>query len=92
MKALAATGKPVALVIIGGRPLELGDLAEKLPAIVMAWYPGTEAGPAIADVLFGDENPSGKLPLSWPRTIGQLPLYYNRLPQVARRCRITASR
>lgn len=80
LKALAATGKPVALVIIGGRPLELGDLAEKLPAIVMAWYPGTEAGPAIADVLFGDENPSGKLPLSWPRTIGQLPLYYNRLP------------
>lgn len=80
LKALAATGKPVALVIIGGRPLELGDLVEKLPAIVMAWYPGTEAGPAIADVLFGDENPSGKLPLSWPRTIGQLPLYYNRLP------------
>jgi beta-glucosidase len=80
LKALAATGKPVALVIIGGRPLELGDLADTLPAILMAWYPGTEAGPAIADILFGDQNPSAKLPLSWPRTIGQLPLYYNRLP------------
>ena len=46
----------------------------------MAWYPGTEGGSAIADVLFGDENPSGKLPLSWPRAVGQLPLYYDRLP------------
>ena len=80
LRALAATGKPVVLVIIGGRPLELGDLADKIPAILMAWYPGTEGGSAIADVLFGDENPSGKLPLSWPRAVGQLPLYYDRLP------------
>ncbi|MDF2813792.1 MAG: glycosyl hydrolase, partial [Microvirga sp.] len=80
LEALAATGKPIALVIIGGRPLELGHLPDKLPSILMAWYPGTEAGPAIADVLFGDYNPSGKLPVSWPRAIGQLPLYYNRLP------------
>ncbi|WP_210493292.1 beta-glucosidase BglX [Microvirga antarctica] len=80
LEALAATGKPVVLVIIGGRPLELGKLADTLPAILMAWYPGTEAGTAVADILFGDANPSGKLPLSWPRTIGQLPLYYNRLP------------
>jgi beta-glucosidase len=80
LEALAATGKPVALVIIAGRPMELGQLADKIPSIVMAWYPGTEGGPAVADVLFGDTNPSGKLPLSWFRTVGQLPYYYNRLP------------
>jgi beta-glucosidase len=80
LEALAGTGKPVALVIIAGRPMELGQLADKIPSIVMAWYPGTEGGPAVADVLFGDTNPSGKLPLSWFRTVGQLPYYYNRLP------------
>ncbi|NIX75192.1 glycosyl hydrolase [Microvirga sp. c23x22] len=80
LEALAATGKPVALVIVAGRPLELGALSEKIPSILMAWYPGTEGGPATADVLFGDVSPSGKLPLSWPRSVGQLPLYYNRLP------------
>lgn len=80
LKALASTGKPVALVIMGGRPLVLGDLAEKIPSILMAWYPGTEGGPAVADVLFGDVSPSGKLPLTWPRATGQLPIYYNRLP------------
>ncbi|WP_245439249.1 glycoside hydrolase family 3 N-terminal domain-containing protein [Microvirga aerophila] len=80
LEALAATGKPVALVIIAGRPMELGQLADRIPSIVMAWYPGTEGGPAVADVLFGDANPSGKLPLSWFRTVGQLPYYYNRLP------------
>ncbi len=77
---LAKTGKPVALVLIGGRPQVLGPVAERIPAILMAWYPGTEAGPAVADVLFGDVSPSGKLPLTWPRATGQLPLYYNRLP------------
>jgi beta-glucosidase len=80
LEALAATGKPVALVLMGGRPLVLGPLAERIPAILMGWYPGTEAGPAVADILFGDENPSGKLPLTWPRATGQLPMYYNRLP------------
>lgn len=80
LKALAATGKPVALVIVGGRPLELGDVADVIPSILMAWYPGTEGGTAAADILFGDVSPSGKLPLTWPRTVGQLPLYYNRLP------------
>jgi beta-glucosidase len=80
LEQLAATGKPVALVIIAGRPLELGPLADKIPSILMAWYPGTEGGPAVADVLFGDANPSAKLPLSWPRAVGQLPFYYNRLP------------
>lgn len=80
LEALAATGKPVALVIVAGRPLVLGELAERIPSILMAWYPGTEGGPAVADVLFGDFSPSGKLPLSWPRATGQLPIYYNRLP------------
>ncbi|QFU18209.1 glycosyl hydrolase [Microvirga thermotolerans] len=80
LKALAATGKPVALVIVGGRPLELGKLTDLIPAILMAWYPGSEGGTAVADILFGDVSPSGKLPVSWPRTVGQLPLYYNRLP------------
>ena len=80
LEALAATGRPVALVIMGGRPLVLGSLPERIPSILMAWYPGTQGGPAVADVLFGDESPSGKLPLTWPRATGQLPLYYNRLP------------
>lgn len=80
LEALAAAGKPVALVIMGGRPQVLGPVADKIPSILMAWYPGTEGGPAIADVLFGDVSPSGKLPLTWPRATGQLPIYYNRLP------------
>jgi beta-glucosidase len=80
LEALAAAGKPVALVIMGGRPLVLGSLPERIPSILMAWYPGTQGGPAVAGVLFGDESPSGKLPVTWPRATGQLPLYYNRLP------------
>ncbi|MBF9196095.1 glycoside hydrolase family 3 C-terminal domain-containing protein [Microvirga sp. BT290] len=80
LEELAKTGKPVALILLGGRPQVLGSVAERVPAILMAWYPGTEAGPALADVLFGDVSPSGKLPLTWPRATGQLPFYYNRLP------------
>jgi beta-glucosidase len=80
LKALVATGKPIVLVLVAGRPLDLGPLAESIPSILMAWYPGTEGGSALADVLFGDVSPSGKLPVSYPRTIGQLPIYYNRLP------------
>lgn len=72
-----STGKPYAVTLINGRPLELGWLAENSPAVVEAWFPGSEGGPAIADVLFGDVNPGGKLPISFPRTVGQLPLYYN---------------
>lgn len=80
LDALAATGKPVVLVLVGGRPLEIGGLLDKAPAILMVWYPGTEGGSALADVLFGDVSPSGKLPHTWPRSVGQAPIYYDRLP------------
>ena len=77
LKALYATGKPIVLVMIQGRPLELNWAAEHILAILTAWYPGSEGGRAIADVLFGDYNPAGRLPLSYPRHVGQLPVYYN---------------
>ncbi len=80
LEAVVATGKPVILVVMAGRPLELKWAAEHVPAIVEAWSPGTEGGHAIADVLFGDVNPSGKLPASLPRAVGQEPLYYAQLP------------
>ncbi len=74
--AVAATGKPVALVLLNGRPLSIGALQGKVPAILEAWFPGVEGGHAIADVLFGDVAPSGKLPVTFPRTVGQVPVYY----------------
>ena len=77
LEAVAATGKPVVLVLLSGRPLDLVWAAEHVAAILQAWYPGTEGGNAVADVLFGDVNPGGKLPVSWPRLAGQEPLYYN---------------
>jgi beta-glucosidase len=77
LKAVVATGKPVVLVFIGGRPLNLNWPAENVGAILNAWYPGQEGGNAIADVLFGDYNPAGRLPISIPRNVGQLPVYYN---------------
>jgi beta-glucosidase len=80
LQALLDTGKPVILVLLGGRPLELGPVTDKLAAVLMAWYPGTEGAAAIVETLFGDVNPSGKLPVTWPRTVGQIPLYYNHLP------------
>jgi beta-glucosidase len=80
LEAVVATGKPVILVLLAGRPLELKWAAEHVPAILEAWSPGIEAGPAVADVLFGDVNPSGKLPASLPRSVGQEPLYYAQLP------------
>jgi beta-glucosidase len=82
LKAVVATGKPVVLVFIGGRPLNMNWPAENVNAILCAWYPGQEGGNAIADVLFGDYNPAGRLPISIPRHVGQLPVYYNdRNPQ-----------
>jgi beta-glucosidase len=77
LEAVAGTGKPVVLVLINGRPLDITWAAEHVPAILEAWYPGSEGGHGIADLLFGDANPSGHLPVSWPRSAGQLPLYYN---------------
>jgi beta-glucosidase len=77
LEAVSATGKPVVLVLINGRPLDISWAAEHIPAIVEAWYPGSQGGNGIADVLFGDANPSAHLPVSWPRSAGGLPLYYN---------------
>jgi beta-glucosidase len=77
LEAVAAAGKAVVLVLENGRPLDIRWASEHVPAILEAWYPGTEGGDAVADVLFGDVNPGGKLPVSWPRTVGAEPLYYN---------------
>jgi beta-glucosidase len=72
------------LVMIEGRPLNLNWAAEHVPAILTAWYPGEQGGSAIADVLFGDYNPAGRLPISIPRSVGQLPVYYNHKPDSRR--------
>jgi beta-glucosidase len=77
LEAAASSGKPVVVVLENGRPLEINWMAEHAAAILEAWLPGVEGGNAVADVLFGDVNPGGKLPVSWPRAVGQEPLYYN---------------
>lgn len=79
IKALKATGKPLVLVLMNGRPLSILDEKEQADAILETWFSGTEGGNAIADVLFGDYNPSGKLPITFPRSVGQIPTYYNHL-------------
>ena len=76
LRRLHASGKPVIAVILAGRPLTLGDIAEHVDALLFAWHPGTMGGPAIADILFGVEAPSGKLPVTFPRMVGQVPIYY----------------
>jgi beta-glucosidase len=78
--AVKATGKPFTVVLFNGRPLDLTDVAAKSDAILEAWFPGIEAGHSISDVLFGDVNPGGKLPVSFPRSVGQVPIYYNHEP------------
>jgi beta-glucosidase len=79
MKAVHATGTPTVVVLMNGRPLTIGWAAEHMPTIVEAWLAGTQGGHAIADVLFGDVNPGGKLPVTFPRVVGQVPIYYNHL-------------
>ncbi|MGC1719091.1 MAG: beta-glucosidase BglX [Isosphaeraceae bacterium] len=79
VKAVHATGTPTIVVLFNGRPLTIGWVADNVPAILEAWLPGTEGGNAIADVLFGDVNPAAKLPVTFPRVVGQVPLYYNHL-------------
>lgn len=77
IQALATTGTPLVVVLMNGRPLTLGAVAAHAPAILETWFPGTQAGHAVADVLFGDVAPGGKLPATFPRAVGQVPLYYN---------------
>jgi len=78
-KALKATDKPVAVVMLAGRPLIFNDIAEQADAILYGWWPGSEGGLALADVLYGDYNPAGKLPITFPRSMGQIPIYYAQL-------------
>jgi beta-glucosidase len=77
LEAIAATGKPIVLVIESGRPLDIRWANDHIPAIMQGWFLGVQAGNAIADVLFGDISPSAKLPLSWPLSVGQIPIYYD---------------
>jgi beta-glucosidase len=76
LEAAVATGKPIVLVLMSGRPLDITWASEHVPAILDVWHPGTEGGNAVADLLFGDANPGGKLPVTWPRSVGQVPIYY----------------
>ncbi len=78
--AIAATGKPFVVVLFNGRPLTLSKVVGSAPAVLEAWFPGVEAGNAVADVVFGKVNPGGKLPVSFPQVLGQVPIYYNHEP------------
>ncbi|MEM4808947.1 MAG: glycoside hydrolase family 3 N-terminal domain-containing protein [Desulfurococcaceae archaeon] len=80
IKELSKTGKPIVLVLINGRPLAVTNILQYVDAVIEAWFPGEEGGNAIADVIFGDVNPSGRLPISIPKDIGQIPVYYSRKP------------
>lgn len=84
VEAMAATGKPVIAVLFNGRPLSISHLSKKVPVILECWYLGQESGTAIAEVIFGDVNPGGKLPISIPRSVGHIPCYYNYKPSARR--------
>jgi len=79
LEAVAATGKPVILIVFSGRPLILPWAVEHVPSILAAWFPGIQAGPALVRTLFGETSPTGKLSMTWPRSVGQIPIYYNAL-------------
>src|SRR3954451_27817 len=89
LDAIAATGKPVTVVLFNSRPLTLGKVVDKSKAILEAWFPGIEGGNGLADVLFGKANPGGKLPVSFPVSVGQVPIYYNHEP-TGRPCDVTS--
>ena len=89
IERIKATGKPFVVVLFNGRPLTLGAVDASSPAILEAWFPGVQAGNAVADVLFGKVNPGGKLPVSFPRRVGQMPIYYNHEP-AGRPCDVTS--
>src|SRR5262249_37300092 len=80
LDAVRATGKPTVVVLVNGRPLAIPHVAETVPAILECFYLGQEGGTALAEVLFGEKNPGGKLAISFPRASGQLPVYYDRKP------------
>jgi len=84
VRAMLATGKPVVVLLFNGRPIAINEISEKVPAILECWYLGQECGTAVAEVLFGDFNPGGKLPISIPRSAGHLPSYYNHKPSSRR--------
>jgi beta-glucosidase len=84
VEAVVATGTPTVVVLVNGRPLSINWIAEHIPAIVEAWLPGEEGGGALADVLFGEVNPGGKLPMTFPRSVGQVPIYYGHKPSGGR--------
>jgi beta-glucosidase len=77
IRTLAATGKPVVLVVLAGRPITLHELLPELDGLLMAWHPGSQGGPALADLLLGRASPSGRLPVTWPKAVGQIPVHYN---------------
>lgn len=74
---LQKTGKPIVLILMAGRPLTLGNIINKVDAVIMAWHPGTMGGPALKDIITGVISPSGKLPITWPKKVGQIPIHYN---------------
>ena len=84
INALHETGKPIVALVYNGRPLAFNNLIEKADAIFECWYPGQESGHALADILFGDQNPGAKLPISFPRSVGHIPVYYNHKPSARR--------
>jgi beta-glucosidase len=85
IEAIQKTGTPVVCVLLNGRPLSINWISENIPAIVEGWFPGEAGGKAVADVLFGDYNPGGRLPITFPKSVGQLPIYYNQKPSAIHR-------